>query len=274
MRSCSPVEGYRHKCFFNSSLPCPSHVLSKYKRAAPDFSDFLQTRPQFRSGVWCVSATLPGVPLLAREGHICVRCALPRRYNHLVGPWSCRLADSLLDLSRTPLNVLRVLPESNLGGVRWSQIGLSMGEIALIQSHRMLGLWVSRTGVTSSCSYHCGMSCAARRYSPVVLMCWSFVRSMVPATISSVVMISVARIYVARMCVARIYVAWIYVVRVYVVTSIVMISVAQIYVARMCVARIYVAWMCVARIYVTWIYVARIHTDVCRFSSVVVVSVA
>ena len=97
---------------------------------------------------------------------------------------------------------------------------------------------------------------------------------MVPATISSVVMISVARIYVMRMCVARIYVVLIYVVRVYVVTSVVMVSVARIYVTRMCVARIYVARMCVARIYVAWIYVAHVYADVCRFSSVVVVSVA
>ena len=138
--------------------------LPKYKRAAPDFSDFLQTRQQFRFGVWCMRATLRGVPLLAREGHICVRGALPRRYNHLVGPWSCRLVDLLLGLSKTPLSVLRVLPVSNLGGERWSQIGLSMGEIALIQSRRMWGPWGSMTSVTSSCSYCCGMSCAARRY--------------------------------------------------------------------------------------------------------------
>ena len=77
-------------------------------------------------------------------------------------------------------------------------------------------------------------------------MCWSFTRSMVPATISSVVMILVARIYVAR---------------VYVVASVVMVSVARIYVAR-----IYVARMCVARICVVEIYVARVYADVCRFS--------
>ena len=28
IRSCSPVEGYRHKCFFNSSFPCPSRKRS------------------------------------------------------------------------------------------------------------------------------------------------------------------------------------------------------------------------------------------------------
>ena len=99
--------------------------------------------------------------------------------------------------------------------------------------------------------------------SSVVLMRWSFVRSMVPATISSVVVILVAQIYVARMCVARIYV-----VRIYVVacrfSSVVVVSVARIYVAR----------MCVARIYVVRIYVARVYAVVCRFSSVVVVSVA
>ena len=92
---------------------------------------------------------------------------------------------------------------------------------------------------------------------------------MVPATISSVVVILVVRIYVVRTCVVRIYVAWIYIARVYVVASVVMVLVARIYVARMCVARIYVARMCVA-----WIYVVRVYADVCRLSSVVVVSVA
>ena len=82
----------------------------------------------------------------------------------------------------------------------------------------------------------------------------SFVRSVVSATISSVVVVSVARIYVARICVARIYVARIYFVRVYVVarrfSSVVVVSVARIYVARICVVRIYVA-----QIYVAWVYV-------------------
>ena len=112
-------------------------------------------------------ATLRGVLPLAREGHICVRGTPPRRYNRLGDPWSCRSADSLLDPSEAPPGVLRALPMSNIGGARWPRIGLSMGEIALTQSRRMLGLWGSRTGVTSSYSYHCGRSCAARRYYPL-----------------------------------------------------------------------------------------------------------
>ena len=112
-------------------------------------------------------ATLRGVPLLTREGHICVRGALPRRYNRLIDPWSCRSADLLLDPSETPPSVLRVHPMSNIGCARWPRIGLSMGEIARTQSCRMLELWGSRTGVTSSCSYHCGRSCAARRRYPL-----------------------------------------------------------------------------------------------------------
>ena len=31
MRSCSPVDGYKHKCFFNSSFPCPSRKRSTTK---------------------------------------------------------------------------------------------------------------------------------------------------------------------------------------------------------------------------------------------------
>ena len=77
-------------------------------------------------------AALRGVPLLAQEGRICVRGALPRRYNYPVDPWSCRLADSLLDPSMTLPSVLRVHPLSNLGGTRWSRIGLSKVGIALI----------------------------------------------------------------------------------------------------------------------------------------------
>ena len=73
----------------------------------------------------------------------------------------------------------------------------------------------------------------------VVLMCRSFVRSVVSATISSVVVVSVVRIYVARICVARVYV----VARRF--SSVVVVSVARIYVVRICVARIYVV-----RIYV------------------------
>ena len=146
MRSCNPVEGYRHKCFFNSSLPCrivphgsvplqgcpACSDLPKYKHAAPDSSDSLQTHRQFRFSVWCVRPALCVVRLLAQEGRICVRGALPRRYNCPVDPWSCRLADSLLDPSMTLPSVLRVHPLSNLGGARWSQIGLSKVGIALI----------------------------------------------------------------------------------------------------------------------------------------------
>ena len=57
-------------------------------------------------------------------------------------------ADLLLDPSKTPPSVLPVLLMSNIGGARWPRIGLSMGEIALTRSHRMLGLWGSRTGAT------------------------------------------------------------------------------------------------------------------------------
>ena len=112
-------------------------------------------------------ATLRGVPLLAREGHICVRGALPRRYNHRVDPWSCRSADSLLDPSKTPPSVLPFLLMSNIGGARWPRIRLSMGETAWTQSRRMLELWGSKTGVTSSYSYHCDRSCAACRRYPL-----------------------------------------------------------------------------------------------------------
>ena len=41
------------------------------------------------------------------------------------------------------------------------------GETARTQSRQMLELWGSRTGVTSSNSYHCGMSCAACRRYPL-----------------------------------------------------------------------------------------------------------
>ena len=56
---------------------------------------------------------------------------------------------------------------SNIGGARWPQIGLSMGETARTQSRRMLEPWGSRTGVTLMYSSHCGMSCAACRRYPL-----------------------------------------------------------------------------------------------------------
>ena len=99
MRSCSPFDGYKHKCFCNSSFPCPSRKRSTTKLSSMFWSasgyaccakflifsanssaDSLRRLVRACSSARCASSSL--------EGHICATSVFAESCNYPVDPRS------------------------------------------------------------------------------------------------------------------------------------------------------------------------------------------
>ena len=128
IRSCSPVEGYRHRCFFNSSYPCPSRKRSTTRLSSIFWSaDGYARYARFLIFLANSSADsfrrLVGALLLFLEGHICVTSVLAKSYNRLIDPRSCLSANSRLGPSKKRPGVPLVLLMSNPDGAQWPRTG-------------------------------------------------------------------------------------------------------------------------------------------------------
>ena len=168
IRSFNPVEGYKHKCFFSSSLPCPSWKRSTTRLSNIFWSAFVYARwarflrfsanssfvslrrlVHARNSAWCASSR-PGESYL-------------RDRRHPVVSSTSRLACLLLGLSAKIPGVPLFLPLSSIGGARWPQTGLSTDGIVRTLFHRIWEPWGSKTDAIPNCSFHCCWSCVGHR---------------------------------------------------------------------------------------------------------------
>ena len=132
IRSCSPVEGYRHRCFFNSTFPCPSRKRSTTRLSSIFWSAdgyaccarfLIFSANSSAVAVSCVRAALRGALLLFLEGRICVTSVLAKSYNRLIDQRSCLSANSRLGPSMKRPDVPLVLLMSSPDGAQWPRTG-------------------------------------------------------------------------------------------------------------------------------------------------------